>query len=162
MAPGDDLRLLHSYLRSKFSPHQSSLHKAKNVTLDNAAHPYNARSTDGPPHELWQDRDVLFSLQRGLTLRPGEYALDRLASVEDKQGGRGERGMLTATNLRLLWISHSSNRSISIGYSTIVSSSVRAAKSKLRGSTRALKLESLNSIGQRHGFVFVSIVSLSK
>ena len=130
MAPGDDLRylakgaallasdMLAAPLRTPASmfrtPQRRPLRSTANYTLDAIAPPFNVRSTKGPPHELWQDRDVLFSVsaERGTSLRPGEEKVDDLFSVEDAKGGRGERGTLTVTNLRIIWISHKRSKNM--------------------------------------------------
>ena len=61
------------------------------MTLDAAAPPHNIRHTKGPPHELWQDREVLFRLVRGMVSgfpwRPGEYVIESLHDVGEGRHG---------------------------------------------------------------------------
>lgn len=89
---------------------------------------------------LWEDRDVRFDINpSNMNMRPGEFPVDVLDSVEDTKGNNGERGRLIITNLRLLWHSHSMPRiNLSVGYNCIISINVRTTNSKLRGTTEAL------------------------
>ena len=54
------------------------------------------------------------------------------------QGNNGEKGSLSITNLRLIWICHRNVRvNLSIGYSAVASINIRTANSRLRGNTQA-------------------------
>ena len=53
------------------------------------------------------------------------------------QGNNGEKGSLSITNLRLIWICHRNVRvNLSIGYSAVASINIRTANSRLRGNTQ--------------------------
>lgn len=45
-----------------------------------------------------------------LELRRGEIKIDSINSVEDTKGNNGERGSLSITNLRLMWVAHRHSR----------------------------------------------------
>eukprot|EP00899_Mesostigma_viride_P025515 jgi/Mesvir1/6148/Mv00848-RA.2 len=95
---------------------------------------------------------------QALELRRGEFVIDSMDSVEDTKGNNGERGDLTITNLRLIWVSHKSRRTnLSVGYSSIISINIRTATSRLRGTTQALYvLTKFN--GSRFEFIFTNLV----
>ena len=113
------------------------------------------------PEYIWQDRDIKFDSNPSLlTCRKGEVLIDSINSVEDTKGSNGERGSLTVTNLRLIWIAHENTRvNLSIGYSCIQTISIRKAKSKLRGFTQALSVVAKHN--SRYEFVFTSLVKNS-
>ena len=48
----------------------------------------------------------IFNFVRNLAPCAGEVEIDSINSVEDTKGNNGERGALSATNLRLIWVSH--------------------------------------------------------
>ena len=110
---------------------------------------------------IWQDRDVRFDSKGSLLeCRKGEKIIDSINSVEDTKGNNGERGSLIVTNLRLIWVSHAKTKiNLSIGYSTMISATIRKAKSKLRGDTQALCI--LAKFGSKFEFVFTSLVKNS-
>ncbi|KAJ8601813.1 hypothetical protein CTAYLR_007490 [Chrysophaeum taylorii] len=111
---------------------------------------------------VWQDREIRFdTVIRNLSARSGERVIDSINSVEDTKGNNGDRGSLMVSNLRLVWVSHKASRTnLSIGFNTIVSISIRKAKSKLRGATRALYLMTKYN-GSRFEFIFTSLVQNS-
>ena len=37
-------------------------------------------------------------------MRRGEFPIDSINNIEDTKGNNGEKGMLTITNLRLIWV----------------------------------------------------------
>jgi len=89
---------------------------------------------------LWYDREVRFDmLGSELGYRRGEVTIDSIQGVEDTKGNNGERGSMSITNLRIIWVSaRVKSCNISIGYNTLLSMSVRSAASRLRGNTQAL------------------------
>ena len=111
---------------------------------------------------VWQDREIRFdSPPRLLENRSGEYIIDSINSVEDTKGNNGERGSLVVTNLRILWIAHKSNRTnLSIGFNTVLTISIRKARSKLRGPTLALYIMTKDT-NSRFEFIFTSLVKNS-
>ena len=80
---------------------------------------------------IWQDREIRFDTQpTQLDLRSGEVQIDSINSVEDTKGNNGEKGSLSITNLRLIWICHRNSRiNLSIGYNAVVSINIRTANS---------------------------------
>ena len=71
---------------------------------------------------------------KNLENRKGEYIIDNINSVEDTKGNNGDRGTLVVTNLRILWINHKNQRlNLSIGFNTVLTITIKKAKSKLRG-----------------------------
>ena len=87
----------------------------------------------------WQDREIRFDTKMDqLEMRSGELQIDSINSVEDTKGNNGEKGSLSITNLRLIWICHRNSRiNLSIGYNAVVSINIRTANSRLRGNTQA-------------------------
>lgn len=138
---------------------------------------------------VWQDRDIKFdSKNELLACRSSEVIIDSINSVEDTKGNNGERGSLIITNLRIIWASHVnakinlskriyfyygtvaccmflnqhssvSSYLIGIGYNTIISMTIKKAKSKLRGTTQALCVMAKQS--SRYEFLFTSLVKNS-
>lgn len=110
---------------------------------------------------IWQDEirfDIPFAQ---LKVRRGEVEIDTINSVEDTKGNNGEKGQLTVTNLRLLWCSHKDPRTnLSIGHNCILSTNIRTASSKLRGSTQALYVMTKFN-NSRFEFIFTSLVKNS-
>lgn len=92
--------------------------------------------------QVWQDQELRFDCSASnLQLRPGELVIDHLTDVEDTKGNNGEKGMLTLTNLRVMWVSLTrSSINLSIGFNTISSISTRKTCSKLKGVTESLHL----------------------
>ena len=88
---------------------------------------------------IWQDREIRFDTKLDqLEMRSGELQIDSINSVEDTKGNNGEKGSLSITNLRLIWICHRNSRiNLSIGYNAVVSINIRTANSRLRGNTQA-------------------------
>ena len=111
---------------------------------------------------IWQDREIRFdSLPKHLENRSGEYIIDSINSVEDTKGNNGERGSLVVTNLRILWVAHKSNRTnLSIGFNSVLTISIRKARSKLRGPTLALYIMTKDN-NSRFEFIFTSLVKNS-
>mmetsp|Transcript_20285 Transcript_20285/g.28509 ORF Transcript_20285/g.28509 Transcript_20285/m.28509 type:complete len:318 (-) Transcript_20285:545-1498(-) len=89
---------------------------------------------------VWQDREIRFDVQWGeLQARRGEQEIDSINQVEDTKGNNGEKGMLSVTNLRLIWCqSKDAATNLSIGFNCILSITIKTAQSKLRGSTQGL------------------------
>lgn len=111
---------------------------------------------------VWQDRDIRFDTQPGLLeLRAGEAQIDSINSVEDTKGNNGEKGSLSITNLRLIWICHRNSRiNLSIGYNAVFSINIRTANSRLRGNTQALYVMTKFN-NSRFEFVFTNLVRQS-
>lgn len=87
----------------------------------------------------------------------GETAIASIDSVEDTKGNNGEKGSLSITNLRLIWRSQRSSRtSMSIGYNCVLSVNVKAASSRLRGSTQALHVMTKHA-ETKFEFVFTNL-----
>lgn len=110
---------------------------------------------------VWQDRDIKFDSKHSLlSCRSNEIIIDSINSVEDTKGNNGERGSLIVTNLRLIWVSHVNSKiNLSIGFNTVLSMSIKKAKSKLRGHTQALCVMAKQN--SRYEFVFTSLVKNS-
>lgn len=110
--------------------------------------------------DLWHDRDIKFDLSAAL-IRPrkGEYIIDSLSNVEDTKGSTGDRGLLTLTNLRVIWQSHrSSNVSMSIGLNTVTNVTIQTADSRLKGSNQSLFLMTRQPDGTgRLEFIFSTL-----
>lgn len=106
-------------------------------------------------NQVWQDREIRFDVpNKQLSLRPGEKVLDKIQNVEDTKGNNGDIGILTFTNLRLIWFCQTNIKiNLSVGYDCIVSSEIKAASSKVAGDTRALYIKSKFS-SNRFEFVF--------
>jgi len=111
---------------------------------------------------IWQDREIRFDTRPvQLQLRPGEVSIDSMSSVEDTKGNNGEKGSLSITNLRLIWICHRNAKiNLSIGYSAIISLNIRTADSRLRGNTQALFVMTKYN-NSRFEFVFTNLVRAS-
>lgn len=93
--------------------------------------------------------------------RQGEVKIDSINSVEDTKGNNGERGSLTITNLRIMWVSHANVRTnLSVGYNTIVSTSIKTAASRLKGTVQAFYIVTKYD-GNRFEFVFTNLVRSS-
>ncbi|CAF1022981.1 unnamed protein product [Rotaria sp. Silwood1] len=109
---------------------------------------------------VWHDREIRFDVPTNdLKCRSGEFIIDTLSSVEDTKGNNGDKGKLTISNIRLIWHSHASPRvNLSIGLYSIVTITVRNAKSKLRGSTESLYLLT-KSGSSRYEFIFTNLIS---
>ena len=76
-------------------------------------------------------------------------------------GNNGDRGSLSVTNLRLIWISHRRpNTNLSVGFKSILTLSIRNARSKLRGISQALFLVAKQGTS-KYEFVFTSLVKNS-
>ena len=117
-------------------------------------------------YQVWQDSEVRIDASKSsCALRRGEHVIDTLDSVEDSKGASGERGRLTVTTLRLLWVSHSApSHNVSIGWDCMAAGSagvaVRSAQSRLRGSLQALVVAA-TCAGARYDFLFTSLVKAS-
>lgn len=111
---------------------------------------------------VWQDREIRFDVPFAL-LKPrrGEVEIDAINSVEDTKGNNGEKGALAVTNLRLIWCAHRDPRTnLSIGLGCVLSTNIRNASSKLRGSTQALYVMT-KFRNSRFEFIFTSLVKNS-
>jgi len=111
---------------------------------------------------VWQDRDIRFDTSLSqLAIRPGEFQIDSINSVEDTKGNNGEKGSLAITNLRLVWICHRNSRiNLSIGYSAVQAINIKTANSRLRGNTQALYVMTKYN-NARFEFVFTNLVRQS-
>jgi hypothetical protein len=54
--------------------------------------------------------NLIFCEVRALKMRKGEVEIDSINSAEDTKGNNGERGALIISNLRLIWVSHKSQK----------------------------------------------------
>eukprot|EP00451_Oxyrrhis_marina_P019880 CAMPEP_0204344134 /NCGR_PEP_ID=MMETSP0469-20131031/25403_1 /ASSEMBLY_ACC=CAM_ASM_000384 /TAXON_ID=2969 /ORGANISM="Oxyrrhis marina" /LENGTH=343 /DNA_ID=CAMNT_0051329355 /DNA_START=11 /DNA_END=1042 /DNA_ORIENTATION=+ len=110
---------------------------------------------------IWQDREIKFDQPPSvLAMRKGEIAFTYI-TVEDTKGNNGDRGILTVTNLRLLWTSSKNSRTnLSIGFSCVTNVAIRLVTSKLKGSTQALCVMTRFN-GARFEFIFTSLVKNS-
>ena len=96
-----------------------------------------------------------------LGVRAGEFLIDSINSVEDTKGNNGEKGSLSITNLRLIWVCHRSSRiNLSIGYSAVQAINIKTANSRLRGNTQALYVMTKYN-KSRFEFVFTNLVRQS-
>jgi Bardet-Biedl syndrome 5 protein len=111
---------------------------------------------------VWQDREIRFDTSLAqLAIRPGEFQIDSINSVEDTKGNNGEKGSLAITNLRLVWICHRNSRiNLSIGYSAVQAINIKTANSRLRGNTQALYVMTKYN-KSRFEFVFTNLVRQS-
>eukprot|EP01084_Bolivina_argentea_P153656 267917_1 len=111
---------------------------------------------------FWHDREIRFDTPlNDLSMVAGEFEIDSINSVEDTKGNNGERGALSCTNLRMIWISHKNPRiNLSIGYNAILNTSIRMANSRLRGNSEALFVMAKFG-GTRFEFIFTSLVKKS-
>lgn len=111
---------------------------------------------------IWQDREIRFDIPfNQLSTRRGEVEIDTINAVEDTKGNNGDKGQLSVTNLRLIWVSHKDPRTnLSIGHSCILSTNIRTASSKLRGNTQALYVMTKYN-NSRFEFIFTSLVKNS-
>eukprot|EP00943_MAST-04B_sp_MAST-4B-sp1_P003945 g3945.t1 len=115
-----------------------------------------------PTQRVWEDRELRFDAPlQILKPRKGEFEIDSINSVEDTKGNNGERGFLIITNLRLIWACHKSPQTnLSVGLNCISSVNIKAASSRLRGSTQALYVMTKFQ-KSRFEFVFTSLVKNS-
>jgi len=116
----------------------------------------------GDADTVWQDREIRFDVGFALMKpRKGEVEIDSINSVEDTKGNNGERGSLSVSNLRLLWLCHKNpSTNLSIGFDCIVSLNIRTAKSRLRGDTQGLYVMTKFN-NSRFEFIFTSLVKNS-
>lgn len=111
---------------------------------------------------IWEDRKIDFDLPFAkLKCRAGEFEIDSIDTIEDTKGNNGERGSLSVTNLRLIWISLKNPKvNLSIGWNCVVTLRVHTAQSRLRGATQALfVLTKFN--GSRFEFIFTNLIKNS-
>ncbi|KAG9508818.1 Bardet-Biedl syndrome 5 protein-like protein, partial [Fragariocoptes setiger] len=82
---------------------------------------------------LWQERSLRFDLsQKDLALIRGEKAIGSLYPIEDIKGNLGQPGVLTVTNLRIIWQSVRQRKvSISVGLGTIVNAFPHTIRSRV-------------------------------
>eukprot|EP00030_Apusomonadida_sp_AF-17_P004141 a508381_14.p1 GENE.a508381_14~~a508381_14.p1 ORF type:complete len:370 (-),score=123.91 a508381_14:188-1222(-) len=109
---------------------------------------------------VWEDRIVDFELPpKMIEPRKGEFVIDRLTEIEDTKGNNGERGILVITNLRMVWHARKSRRTnVSIGFSTILSMTIRSANSRLKGGATPALYVLAKSDRTRYEFVFTFLV----
>ena len=117
---------------------------------------------DFSTESFWQDREIRFDTALSdLSAVKGEIEIDSINSVEDTKGNNGEKGALKCTNLRIIWISHKNVRiNLSIGYDSILNTSIRMANSRLRGNSEALFVMAKWG-GTRFEFIFTSLIKKS-
>jgi Bardet-Biedl syndrome 5 protein len=115
---------------------------------------------------IWQDTEIRVDTSRAhCALRRGESVIDFLDSVEDSKGASGDRGRLSVTNLRLLWVSHgNAARNVSVGWDCMAAGragvAVKSAQSRLRGNLQALVVSAAFG-GTKFDFIFTSLVKAS-
>lgn len=116
-----------------------------------------SQTTDAP--QFWHDREIRFDVYaEEYNLRRGEFIIDCLDHVEDTKGNNGEMGMLTVTNLRLIWhCTREPKINLSIGLHCVLNVSIHNAASRLRGTTQALYV-STKYINSRFEFVFTYLI----
>ncbi|KAG2435580.1 hypothetical protein HYH02_011873 [Chlamydomonas schloesseri] len=109
------------------------------------------------PNVCWQDREIRFDCNANdINLRQGEELITLVDSVEDTKGNNGDLGELRVSNLRLCWISKKNRRTnICIGHNCITSVNVRAATSRIKGSTQSLYVLTKYH-NQRFEFIFTA------
>ncbi|ORX53004.1 DUF1448-domain-containing protein [Piromyces finnis] len=57
-------------------------------------------------NQIWQDNEICFDISKSaLQLYPGEIIFDHFNNIEDIKGSKGESGIITITNLRIIWFS---------------------------------------------------------
>ena len=116
---------------------------------------------------IWQDRDLRFDLPPAqLAPRRTESVVDTLDSVEDTKAANNERGVLTVTNLRLLWASNKSDgvggvggsggSNLSIGWNCVVGVTVKSVENRLKGKSTGLYITTKHN-NQRFEFVFTHV-----
>ena len=111
---------------------------------------------------IWQDREVCFDLSFSLLkVRENEEEIDSINAVEDTKGNNGEKGSLTVTNLRLIWLAHKNPKvNLSIGFNNIVKTEIKTVKSRLKGTVQGLYVQAkYNQL--RFEFIFTSLVNNS-
>lgn len=111
------------------------------------------------PAIFWHDREIRFDVTaQEYNLRRGEFIIDCLDHVEDTKGNNGEKGMLTVTNLRLIWhCTRDPKINLSIGLNCVLNVTIHNAASRLRGTTQALYV-STKYINSRFEFVFTYLI----
>jgi Bardet-Biedl syndrome 5 protein len=141
---------------------QASLQRAASRALHTYMKAFFGSKPKVDEEGVWQDREIRFDAQPSLLdLRTGETPIDSINSVEDTKGNNGEKGSLSITNLRLIWICHRNQRiNLSIGYSAVLSLNIRTANSRLRGNTQALYVMTKYN-NSRFEFVFTNLVRQS-
>jgi len=88
----------------------------------------------------------------------GESLIDTVGGVEDTKGNNGIKGTLSITQLRIIWISHKSDKvNLCIGLGCIEDVSIRTAFSKVRGQTNSLYVMSKYQ-ESRFEFIFTSMI----
>jgi len=126
-------------------------------------------------NQIWQDNEVCFDVSRSaLQLCPGEVIFDHFNNIEDIKGSKGDSGVLSITNLRIIWFSEKNiKRNISIGQNCIFTVSSRSAQSKLMGTTQSIyifaayhqtRYEFIFTYSQKPemGRVFITVKSVHK
>lgn len=105
--------------------------------------------------DVWQDRDVKIDLTAVMyELRAGEILAGKWMSVEDIKENQRIKGVLSLTNLRLLWHASAAPRvNLSIGIDCIITIDNRHTKSKIEGLVEVVKV--LTQCGEeRREFAF--------
>eukprot|EP00761_Pharyngomonas_kirbyi_P013091 gb/GECH01013118.1/.p1 GENE.gb/GECH01013118.1/~~gb/GECH01013118.1/.p1 ORF type:complete len:343 (+),score=62.42 gb/GECH01013118.1/:1-1029(+) len=106
-----------------------------------------------------QDREIRFDVSLSfLSVKKGEFEIDAIDGIEDTKGNNGDRGILTVTNLRIVWQNaRNSKINLSIGFNCISSISIKTATSRIRGHTQALFVLTRYN-GSRFEFIFTNLV----
>lgn len=86
--------------------------------LRGAASTAAAGASSVPQCSLFALADLI-RRNRALDLRRGEMKIDSINSVEDTKGNNGERGTLSITNLRLMWVAHRHSRTNLSAYGAV-------------------------------------------
>lgn len=100
-----------------------------------------AKAAAAATHDpIWQLHEIRWDRPfRELRPRGGEVEIDSINSVEDTKGNNGEKGGMSVTNLRIIWFCHRDPRvNLSIGLARVLSTYVKTAKSRLKGTTQSL------------------------
>lgn len=107
----------------------------------------------------WRDRECRFDIKEyELRQEKGEILIDHLGEIEDTKGNNGQTGRLLVTNLRLIWVSDRRvGTNLSIGYSSIISLSIKWSSSKLQGRVRSLYVLAKHN-NTRYQFIFTNCV----
>lgn len=111
---------------------------------------------------IWQDREIRFDVPFSqLKPRRGEEEIDSINSVEDTKGNNGEKGALSVTNLRLIWVCRKTPKTnLSIGFNCVVSITIRTTHSQIRGNTQGMYVMTKFN-NSRFEFIFTSLVKNS-
>ncbi|XP_063696029.1 Bardet-Biedl syndrome 5 protein homolog [Culicoides brevitarsis] len=112
---------------------------------------------------VWEDREVKFDIPNvHKKIRGGEKIYEILDHIEDTKGNPGDRGRLLVTNIRLIWYAINNSRfTLTIGYSNISTMNTKTVVSRLRGTTQALYILTVNN-NSRFEFIFTNLTLTSR